>query len=155
MPKKSKAETKITVQRILDAVADQLLRLGYDNMSYTTLSQQTGISRTGISHHFPKKKDFMVALDRRIYKRFISYLSLDAQLEQFSASWIQSLSRPEFNAILRILFHHILAKDKEENIRRDGIKRLYKLLNRKFGKQSKRELEWLIGRSLSTMSDKN
>ncbi|MDV7103438.1 TetR/AcrR family transcriptional regulator [Vibrio sp. TH_r3] len=154
MPKKSKAETKITVQRILDAVADQLLRLGYDRMSYTTLSQQTGISRTGISHHFPKKKDFMVALDNRIYKKFISYLSLDGQLDQFSTSWQQSLSRPEFSSILRILFHHLLDKDKGDKMAKGGVKRLYKLLKRKYGEQSERELEWLIGRSLSNISDK-
>lgn len=58
MPKRSKEETEITIQKIMDAVVDQLLRLGYDKMSYTTLSQQTGVSRTGISHHFPKKNRF-------------------------------------------------------------------------------------------------
>lgn len=56
MPKRSKEDTEITIQKIMDAVVDQLLRLGYDRMSYTTLSQQTGVSRTGISHHFPKKR---------------------------------------------------------------------------------------------------
>ena len=41
MPKRSKEDTEITIQKIMDAVVDQLLRLGYDKMSYTTLSQQT------------------------------------------------------------------------------------------------------------------
>ncbi|TOE35518.1 transcriptional regulator, partial [Vibrio parahaemolyticus] len=45
MPKRSKEDTEITIQKIMDAVVDQLLRLGYDKMSYTTLSQQTGVSR--------------------------------------------------------------------------------------------------------------
>ncbi|TOF84642.1 transcriptional regulator, partial [Vibrio parahaemolyticus] len=39
MPKRSKEDTEITIQKIMDAVVDQLLRLGYDKMSYTTLSQ--------------------------------------------------------------------------------------------------------------------
>ncbi|GHX41108.1 transcriptional regulator, TetR family [Vibrio cholerae] len=70
MPKRSKEDTEVTIQTIMDAVVDQLLRLGYDKMSYTTLSQQTGVSRTGISHHFPKKTDFASALDGRIFKMF-------------------------------------------------------------------------------------
>lgn len=68
MPKRSKEDTEITIQTIMDAVVDQILTLGYDKMSYTTLSNQTGISRTGISHHFPKKQDFANALDGRIFQ---------------------------------------------------------------------------------------
>jgi len=49
MPKRSKEDTEITIQTIMDAVVDQILTLGYDKMSYTTLSNQTGISRTGSS----------------------------------------------------------------------------------------------------------
>lgn len=30
MPKRSKEDTEITIQKIMDAVVDQLLRLGYD-----------------------------------------------------------------------------------------------------------------------------
>lgn len=74
MPKRSKEDTEITIQKIMDAVIDQLLRLGYDKMSYTTLSQQTGVSRTGISHHFPKKTDFTAALDGRIFRLLLSAL---------------------------------------------------------------------------------
>ena len=78
MPKRSKEDTEITVQKIMDAVVDQLLRLGYDKMSYTTLSQQTGVSRTGISHHFPKKTDFTNALDGRIFSMFIDNEDFEA-----------------------------------------------------------------------------
>lgn len=42
MPKRSKEDTEITIQTIMDAVVDQILTLGYDKMSYTTLSKQTG-----------------------------------------------------------------------------------------------------------------
>ncbi|GIC01222.1 transcriptional regulator, TetR family [Vibrio cholerae] len=47
MPKRSKEDTEVTIQTIMDAVVDQLLRLGYDKMSYTTLSQQTGYPELG------------------------------------------------------------------------------------------------------------
>ena len=154
MPKRSKAETKITIERILDAVADQLLRLGYDKMTYTTLSQQTGISRTGISHHFPKKQDFMLALNERIYGMLESHLDLDDKLENFSESWLNSLGRPEFKSILRIIFHHIVAFENGEKSVQEGVDRLYNLLNDKYGSESKRELEWLIGKSLVEISFK-
>lgn len=154
MPKRSKAETKVTIQKILDAVADQLMRLGYDKMSYTTLSQQTGISRTGISHHFPKKQDFMLALDERIYGMLVSHLKLDDKLETFSDSWLSSLGRPEFKSILRIIFHHIVAFENDERPVQEGIAKLYSLLNNKYGSDSKRELEWLIGKSLVEISFK-
>ncbi len=39
MPKRSKEDTEITIQKIMEAVVDQIIRLGYDKMSYTTLSQ--------------------------------------------------------------------------------------------------------------------
>jgi len=74
MPKRSKEDTEVTIQTIMNAVVDQLLRLGYDKMSYTTLSQQTGVSRTGISHHFPKKTDFVLALDGQIFNLFVAHL---------------------------------------------------------------------------------
>ncbi|UGA57188.1 TetR family transcriptional regulator [Vibrio sp. VB16] len=154
MPKRSKAETKVTIERILDAVADQLLRLGYDKMTYTTLSQQTGLSRTGISHHFPKKQDFMLALNARIYGMLVSHLDLDDKLENFSESWLKSLGRPEFKSILRIIFHHIVAFENGEKSVQEGIDWLYNLLNNKYGSESKRELEWLIGKSLVEISFK-
>lgn len=148
MPKKTKAETKITIQKISDAVADQLLKLGYDKMSYTTLSKQTGISRTGISHHFPKKIDFMTELDGRMYRMLESHLELDGKLENFSESWLNSLRQPEFISILRTLFHHIVAIENSEKPVSTGIDKLYQTLNNKYGVESKKELEWLIGKSL-------
>lgn len=152
MPKRSKEETEITIQTIMDAVADQLIRLGYDKMSYTTLSEQTGISRTGISHHFPKKTDFITALDSRIYKMFIEHLDMDACLKSFSHSWISSLEKQEFVAILRILFHHIVCAESDELYAKSGVERLYAVVNEKYGEESHKELEWLLGKTICRMS---
>ena len=107
MPKRSKEDTEITIQLIMDAVVEQLINLGYDKMSYTTLSQQTGISRTGISHHFPKKTDFTSALDGRIYEMFIEHLELRNGLKEFSESWLVALNNPEFVSILKLLFSNL------------------------------------------------
>ncbi|ARP00448.1 hypothetical protein K08M3_36010 [Vibrio alginolyticus] len=152
MPKRSKEDTEITIQKIMDAVIDQLLRLGYDKMSYTTLSQQTGISRTGISHHFPKKTDFTAALDSRIFKMFIEHLEFDKGLNAFSQSWIKALEDAEFLAILRLLFHHIVTAENAQEFAANGIDRLYKMVESQFGAGGDKELEWLIGRSLIQMS---
>ncbi|ALR18772.1 TetR family transcriptional regulator [Vibrio natriegens] len=152
MPKRSKEDTEITIQKIMDAVVDQLLRLGYDRMSYTTLSQQTGVSRTGISHHFPKKTDFTAALDARIFKMFVEHLRFDKGLTTFSDSWMTALENAEFVAILKLLFHHIVATENAHEFATNGIDRLYKMVGSQFGDGSDKELEWLIGRSLIQMS---
>ncbi|MCK6263755.1 TetR/AcrR family transcriptional regulator [Vibrio sp. ZSDE26] len=152
MPKRSKEDTEITIQTIMDAVVDQLLRLGYDKMSYTTLSQQTGVSRTGISHHFPKKTDFTAALDGRIFKIFVEHLDVSSDLKTFSDSWVTALNDKEFLAILRLLFHHIVTAERAHEFAANGIDRLYKMAETQFGEQSQREIEWLMGKSLIAMA---
>jgi AcrR family transcriptional regulator len=152
MPKRSKEDTEITIQKIMDAVVDQLLRLGYDKMSYTTLSQQTGVSRTGISHHFPKKTDFTAALDGRIFKMFVEHVEFNKGLEEFSSSWIAALDSEEFLAILRLLFHHIVTSQSTHEFASNGIDRLYKMTESQFGEGSAKELEWLIGKSIIRMA---
>ncbi|HAS6346731.1 TetR/AcrR family transcriptional regulator [Vibrio sp. IRLE0018] len=152
MPKRSKEDTEITIQKIMDAVVDQLLRLGYDKMSYTTLSQQTGVSRTGISHHFPKKTDFTAALDGRIFKLFVEHLEFNKGLDEFSNSWIIALEDEQFRAILRLLFHHIVIAERAHEFAANGIDRLYKMAESQFGEGSEKELEWLFGKSLVRIS---
>ncbi len=152
MPKRSKEDTEVTIKTIMDAVVDQLLRLGYDKMSYTTLSQQTGVSRTGISHHFPKKTDFVLALDGRIFDLFIAHLDFAHDVEAFANSWIKGLESAEFLAILRLFFHHSVAADRAEEFSYNGVLRLYKLGEEKLGADSAKQIEWLIGKSLIEIS---
>lgn len=152
MPKRSKEDTEVTIQLIMDAVVDQLINLGYDKMSYTTLSNQTGISRTGISHHFPKKTDFTLALDDRMHNMFVGHLDLCDSLKTFSESWLIALNKPEFTSILKLLFHHIVTANNASEFSRKGVERLYKLINDKYGEEGDKELEWLMGKSLVHMS---
>ena len=151
MPKRSKEDTEITIQAIMDAVADQIIRLGYDKMSYTTLSQQTGVSRTGISHHFPKKTDFIAALDGRIFKIFIDNLELDKGKQSFVDSWVKALENTQFLAILKLLFHHIVSADSAHEFSSRGVDRLYSVCTERFGPESAKDLEWLLGLSLVKM----
>jgi AcrR family transcriptional regulator len=152
MPKRSREETEVTVQTILEAVVDQVLNMGYDRMSYTTLSQQTGISRTGISHHFPKKTDFATALNGQLFLLFTSYLELEHGLNAFRKSWIQALENNQFVAILRFLFHHIVSAERSTDFSRQGLERMYRLIEEKLGTDASQELEWLLGKSLVAMS---
>ncbi|MGF1726210.1 TetR family transcriptional regulator [Photobacterium nomapromontoriensis] len=151
MPKRSKEDTEITIQTIMDAVVDQILTLGYDKMSYTTISKQTGISRTGISHHFPKKQDFATALDGRIFNLFVEQLDLDQGLDGFVASWIAALDNEKFSATLRLLFHHIASAETTSEFSKRGIERLYAMCQERFGDESEKELEWLLGKSLISL----
>ena len=151
MPKRSKEDTEITIQTIMDAVVDQILTLGYDKMSYTTLSKETGISRTGISHHFPKKQDFANALDGRIFRLFVEKLELDNGLQGFVDSWLAALDDEKFRATLRLLFHHIATAEATSEFSKRGIERLYLLCQERFGEESEKELEWLLGKSLISL----
>ncbi len=152
MPKRSKEDTEITINKIMEAVVEQLITLGYDGMSYTTLSQQTGVSRTGISHHFPKKTDFTAALDGRIFKMFMEHLNVTSGLEGFKQSWEKSFEDPEFLAILRLLFHHVVVADCGHEFARNSIERLYILVKDLYGEESQIELERLLGRTIVRLS---
>ncbi|CAM3201084.1 TetR family transcriptional regulator [Shewanella violacea] len=103
MAKRSKAQTELTIKQILDEALQQVLSIGYESMSYTTLSEATGISRTGISHHFPRKLEFLIRLDADIVGLFIHELdfSTPAALE---GSWMKALKNHRFCAILRLFF---------------------------------------------------
>ncbi|WP_299804191.1 TetR family transcriptional regulator [uncultured Shewanella sp.] len=103
MAKRSKIQTEQTVQQILDEAMKQILEIGYDAMSYSTLSQATGISRTGISHHFPYKVDFLKQLDSRIGHLFIDRLDFSC-IQSLQNSWKASLKLPYFIAIIRLYF---------------------------------------------------
>ena len=103
MAKRSKAQTEQTIKQILDEALQQVLSIGYESMSYTTLSEATGISRTGISHHFPRKAEFLIRLDANIAGLFINDLdfSTSAALEK---SWMKAIESHRFCAILRLFF---------------------------------------------------
>ncbi|GAD90314.1 MULTISPECIES: TetR family transcriptional regulator [Vibrio] len=145
MPKRSKEDTEITVNMIMDSVLEQMLTIGYDQMSYTTLSRATGVSRTGISHHFPKKADFALKSQNRVFDLLLTHLDFDSGLTGFSKSWQASLQSSQFLAILRLMIHHITVFDGAKAFSLQGIDRLFALLQEQYGEESKKELEWLLG----------
>ncbi|OBT07928.1 transcriptional regulator [Vibrio sp. UCD-FRSSP16_10] len=153
MPKRSKEDTEITIKKIMDVVVEQLLTIGYDKMSYTTLSQATGVSRTGISHHFPKKTDFTNALDGAIVDLLSNYLEFESGLKAFTKSWVSSLEAPKFLAILRLMFHHVTIFDGAQEFTRKGIDSLFLAVKARFGDDSKSELERLLGLSVVKLAN--
>ncbi|QFU24326.1 TetR family transcriptional regulator [Shewanella eurypsychrophilus] len=103
MAKRSKAQTEQTIQQILDEALKQVLSIGYESMSYTTLSTATGISRTGISHHFPRKAEFLIRLDNNMASIFIDELDF-SDPSALELSWMEALNKPGFCAVLRLFF---------------------------------------------------
>ncbi|MCL1074351.1 TetR family transcriptional regulator [Shewanella dokdonensis] len=103
MAKRSKAQTELTIQQIMDEAFRQILTIGFETMSYSTLADALGISRTGVSHHFPRKLDFLLRLNERIGEHFISALDFSSN-EALQYSWEQAMTRPEQQAVLRLFF---------------------------------------------------
>lgn len=149
MPKKTKKETEKTINIILNAAQEQLIYLGYDNMSYTTLSQQTGISRTGISHHFPKKTDFIVRLEKQLIEIFFEQLDFTNKQDDFIKSWLDGLNKNEqFIAILKLFFLQASHPENTTHFTHNICQQLHQICCQNYGTQFEKKLEWLIGKSL-------
>ncbi|QSX34377.1 TetR family transcriptional regulator [Shewanella avicenniae] len=103
MAKRSKLDTEKTIALIENAALEQILAIGYESMSYSTLSEATGISRTGISHHFPRKVDFLLALNQRIGQLFVESLDFSG-LRALQLSWQAAMDSDKLRAILRLFF---------------------------------------------------
>ncbi len=103
MAKRSKAQTEQTIKQILDEALKQVLSIGYESMSYTTLSAGTGVSRTGISHHFPRKAEFLIRLDDDIASIFMDELDFSS-LTNLESSWTRAIKQDQFCAVLRLFF---------------------------------------------------
>jgi AcrR family transcriptional regulator len=152
MPKRSKEDTEKTINTIMEAVVDQMLNLGYDKMSYTTLSDQTGISRTGISHHFPRKTDFTDAIDDKLFTMMAGHLVLDQGVDQFKQSWLTALADSQFVAIIRLLIHHVVVAEGSLEFANKGLQQLYTLAIDRLGEEAEHAVDWLLGKSIVEMS---
>lgn len=152
MPKRSKEDTLITINTILDSACRQLLELGYDKMSYTTLSKETGISRTGISHHFPKKTDFTSALEGRLIKLAVEQLDTTTSLPALSSSWTDALSNSRFMSVFKLVFHHSIMSCDDCDFSHRFIEKIITLIVHELGEEARKEVEWMIGRTLITMT---
>ncbi|MDK9739099.1 TetR/AcrR family transcriptional regulator [Vibrio sp. D173a] len=148
MPKRSKEDTLITVNLILDTATHQLLTMGYDKMSYTTLSQATKISRTGISHHFPKKTDFLLALQGRFLTVIIDQLNLTKGLVELETSWRKALFNQDFVAVLRLTFHHSVVHQGGEAFSGQLMHSVIAVINHRMNTDATKSVERLFGVSL-------
>ena len=145
MAKRSKVETAQTVRQIEDAALQQILTIGYDNMSYSTLSQATGISRTGISHHFPRKIDFLLKLNSRIASRFVAALDFSC-LNQLEHSWLRAMAHTELRAILR-LFFNFCARGADDVQQFEAIELTRAQATEQLGEEGSKLVSELLGRS--------
>lgn len=147
MPKRSKEDTLVTINLILDTVTKQLLDQGYDAMSYTTLSRDTGVSRTGISHHFPKKTDFLEALQGRLLKLFADHIDFKNDLIAFEKSWRIALDKKNFRALLCLIMSQIGKGDREQLFARTFILHINQTAIAIFGDEAEELIDRLIGAS--------
>ncbi|GGI92093.1 TetR family transcriptional regulator [Shewanella gelidii] len=145
MAKRSKAQTELTINQILDEALKQILTIGFDAMSYTTLSEATGISRTGISHHFPKKIDFLTRLDAKIARFFVAALDFSST-EKLELSWIAAQREPHYRAVLR-LFFSLCGQGKSDITLFRAVSLARETAVMELGHQGERMINHLLGRS--------
>jgi len=145
MAKRSRVETELTVNQILDEAFKQILTIGFEAMSYTTLSAATGISRTGISHHFPRKIEFLVRLDQRIGQFFIEGLDFSS-LEVLEQSWGEVMQQPDRKAVLQLFFS--LCASTDQNIKKlNSLNVVSEVAMSHFAEKGRQCVEQLIGSS--------
>ncbi|MFN1534011.1 MULTISPECIES: TetR/AcrR family transcriptional regulator [Vibrio harveyi group] len=150
MARRTKEDTQITINTILDVATEQLIKLGYEKMSYTTLSEQSGISRTGISHHFAKKADIPRALQGRLLKIMADKLNMSGNEKDFIDSWEHAFGDEAFMAIWRLAFlmtvceHHTPYLNEIQT-------QIETVASFKLNKSCQRTIEWLIGVTLLSL----
>ncbi len=143
MAKRSKSQTEVTINQIMDEAFKQILTIGFEAMSYTTLSEATGISRTGISHHFPKKTDFLLKLDERIGETFAQSINLNS-ISDLKESWKNTLEKPRYKAVLRLFFSLCGYNDNRLN-KFKAVEELENNATNSLGEEGKQTIHQLIG----------
>jgi AcrR family transcriptional regulator len=147
MARRTHEDTQITINTILDVATEQLITLGYEKMSYTTLSEQTGISRTGISHHFAKKVDIPCALQGRLLKLMVDKLEVSENESVFVESWKQALEDAQFLAIWRLAFQMTIGRHHQSYLY-EMSSQVESLVTHKLNQPCHTTIEWLIGLTL-------
>ncbi|PMJ99537.1 TetR/AcrR family transcriptional regulator [Vibrio sp. 10N.261.55.A7] len=91
MGRASVAEAELTKQKIIDAAFKITLEQGFNQLTFSNLSDHCGVSRSGINRHFPKKADLIQVLKlklNRVLMKHLDFTSTDA----FYHSWVNGLS---------------------------------------------------------------
>lgn len=150
MARRNQEDTQITINTILDVATEQLITLGYERMSYTTLSEQTGVSRTGICHHFTKKAELPCALQGRFLKRIVDKLDLNGSEERLASSWEMALSDAEFLAIWRMAVQMTVSEHYPTYLNELHMQ-ITSIACAKLGLPCQHTIEWLIGKTLLSL----
>ncbi|MFQ6370731.1 TetR family transcriptional regulator [Shewanella sp. YIC-542] len=145
MAKRSRAQTELTIQQIMDEAFRQILTIGFENMSYSTLADALGISRTGVSHHFPRKLDFLLRLNERIGEHFISALDFSS-CKALQHSWQQAMTQPEQQAVLR-LFFSICGRPEEDMPEFCAVEQALQQAEAALGTEGREQVRELLGTS--------
>jgi AcrR family transcriptional regulator len=119
----AKAETAVVVRgphaertaamrkRLIDAAIDCLTKLGYSATTLQVVTDQAGVSRGAVLHHFPNKVDLMIAVAEYAagkQNRHVSRLladtkpGMDRWLAITMATW-DAMQRPPAIALLEIM----------------------------------------------------
>lgn len=77
---------------LLDYAEDLIQRVGVNAMSYSDLSKGIGIQKPSIHHHFPKKEDLVLELQKRCRIKYSESYRAIAQSKDFPADKLLQLA---------------------------------------------------------------
>ncbi|CAH0992000.1 hypothetical protein SIN8267_02115 [Sinobacterium norvegicum] len=156
MARKSAAEAARTKQKITDAIIQLTIHEGFEVLSYTRLSKETGVSRSGIANHFPDKRSMVEVFQGQIFTIFTRYLDMTT-VESFQHSWMNSLASDEFRNIILLVFVHMgTSANPAMNVKAVmGVNRLTGFVEGSLGQPGVAELESLLGRTLLSVIMRN
>lgn len=100
MGRASIAEAKKTKQKIIDAAFHITMKEGFERLTFTSLSNHCGISRSGINRHFPKKSDLIISLEPLLSNIMLSQMNFEST-SKFYVSWVDGLkNNADFRAAI-------------------------------------------------------
>ena len=100
MGRASAAEAEVTKHKIINAAFDITMQQGFENLTFTKLSNACGVSRSGINRHFPKKADLLSVLEPKLSKILMRQMDFRSP-QAFYSSWIDGLEHnAEFRAAI-------------------------------------------------------
>lgn len=103
--------TAETRERLLDAAVASLVEVGYGQTSTTAVAQRAGVSRGAQTHHFPTKRELVVAAVEHVFATreaafrdaFLALPPDDRTLDRAVEILWEIISGPAYAAVLELL----------------------------------------------------
>ena len=129
-------------QDIIDnAIMLHLLDGRWNELTYKTLEQDTGIRTSTLQGYYRYSEDFPKAIQGKVFPWFLKHLDM-TNVESFTESWTESIQNQQFRNVLSMLLSSAMSKNPMAS---NGVMRLMDTITESFGKDGMEALKMLIG----------